>query len=62
MMLHALRAQPNAHGSQVSREELLRYVEAQFDAADVNRDGNLDVDDLRLFLKLICHPKLETRT
>ena len=61
-MLHALRAQPIAHGSQVSREELLRYVEAQFDVADLNHDGYLDVDDLRLFLKLMCHPKLDTST
>lgn len=57
-MIDSLRTKANAHRAQVSKEELLRYVECQFNVADLNRDGYLDVDDLQRFLELLSHPKI----
>lgn len=58
-MIHSLRTQSSSHRTHVSKEELLRYVESQFNFADMNHDGYLDIDDLKRFLVLLSHPKIE---
>ncbi len=58
MMISALHASSSGHGLQVSKSEFLRYTEAQFDAADVNHDGKIDVEQLKFFLGLLTHPKI----
>jgi hypothetical protein len=58
-MIHSLRTLSDSHGAKVSKEELLRYVESQFNVADINHDGYLDVYDLTPFFGLLSHPTLE---
>lgn len=58
-MINSLRTQSSSHGAQVSKAELLRYVESQFNVADMNHDGYLDVYDLQLLLGLLSRPKME---
>ena len=40
----------------VSREEFLRFMAAEFDFADKNRDGELDPKELRYLQNRIAHP------
>lgn len=54
----SLQATASGQRLRVSKVEFLRYTEAQFDAADVNRDGALDVEELRFFLGLLAHPTI----
>jgi hypothetical protein len=58
-MYHALRVETGHHSLKVSKSDLLRYVETQFDAVDLNHDGSLDIDDLQRFLRVLSHPSIE---
>ena len=40
----------------VSKDELVRFVEAEFDLADENKDGQLDVREFEHFLHSLSHP------
>lgn len=40
----------------VSKAEFMHYVEAEFDFADVNKDGQLDPVELRSLLHRLTHP------
>jgi Ca2+-binding EF-hand superfamily protein len=58
-MYYALRVESGNHSLKVSKTDLLRYVETQFDAVDLNHDGSLDIDDLQRFLRILSHPAIE---
>lgn len=42
----------------VSKSQLLRFIEAKFQAADRDRDGLLTVTELGNFLRFVSHPDL----
>jgi len=42
----------------VSKSELLRFVEAKFQAADQDQDGQLSIAELGNFLRSVSHPDL----
>jgi len=44
----------------VSKGQLLRFIEAKFQAADRDRDGLLTVTELGNFLRLVSHPDLRS--
>jgi hypothetical protein len=44
------------HSGKVSREEFMRFMEAEFDRLDKNKDGLLDLNELRLLLPSLRHP------
>jgi Ca2+-binding EF-hand superfamily protein len=42
----------------VSKTQLLRFIEAKFQIADRDRDGQLNVTELSNFLRFVTHPDL----
>jgi len=40
----------------VSKEEFMRFMEAEFDLADTNKDGELDPKELKRFQYALSHP------
>ena len=40
----------------VSKAEFMRYMEAEFDFADANKDGQLDPAELKTLLHRLSHP------
>jgi len=40
----------------VSKEEFMRFMEAEFDLADTDKNGELDPKELRRFLYRVAHP------
>ena len=42
----------------VSREQLLHFIEAKFQQADRDHDGELDITELGNFLRFVSHPDL----
>jgi Ca2+-binding EF-hand superfamily protein len=42
----------------VSKTQLLRFIEAKFQAADRDRDGLLTVTELGNFLRFVSHPDM----
>jgi len=44
----------------VSKSQLLRFVEAKFQAADRDQDGLLSVTELGNFLRFVSHPDLRS--
>jgi hypothetical protein len=45
----------------VSKAEVFRFLEMQFARADRNHDGLLDIDELALFARSVCHPDSDQR-
>ena len=44
----------------VSKSQLLRFIEAKFQAADRDQDGLLTVTELGNFLRFVSHPDLRS--
>ncbi len=44
----------------VSKTQLLRFIEAKFQMADRDRDGQLDITELTNFLRFVTHPDLRS--
>jgi len=42
----------------VSKAQLLRFIEAKFQMADRDHDGQLDIKELSNFLRFVTHPDL----
>jgi hypothetical protein len=42
----------------VSKEEFMRFMEAEFDYADKNKDNELDPKELKLFVQGMNHPRV----
>jgi len=42
----------------VSKTQLLRFIEAKFQMADRDRDGQLNITELGNFLRFVTHPDL----
>jgi Ca2+-binding EF-hand superfamily protein len=42
----------------VSKTQLLRFIEAKFQMADRDQDGQLDITELSNFLRFVTHPDL----
>ena len=42
----------------VTKTQLLRFIEAKFQMADRDRDGQLDITELSNFLRFVTHPDL----
>jgi hypothetical protein len=42
----------------VSKDQLLRFIEAKFQVADRDRDGRLNITELGNFLRFVTHPDL----
>lgn len=40
----------------VSKEEFMRFMEAEFDFADTNKNGELDPKELQRFQQRLSHP------
>lgn len=45
----------------VSKAQVFRFLEMQFARADKNHDGELDVDELALFVNAISRPESDQR-
>jgi Ca2+-binding EF-hand superfamily protein len=45
-------------GCTVSKTQLLRFIEAKFQMADRDQDGQLNVTELSNFLRFVTHPDL----
>jgi Ca2+-binding EF-hand superfamily protein len=45
----------------VSKDEFIRLVEAEFDLADENRDGQLDVREFEHLLRSLSRPQKRLR-
>ncbi len=45
----------------VSKDQVFRFLEMQFARADTNHDGQLDGDELALFVNAIAHPNADQR-
>ena len=42
----------------VSKTQLLRFIEAKFQIADRDKDGQLNITELGNFLRFVTHPDL----
>jgi hypothetical protein len=42
----------------VSKEEFMRFMEAEFDYADKNKDNELDPKELKAFVQRMGHPRV----
>jgi hypothetical protein len=42
----------------VSKEEFMRFMEAEFDYADKNKDNELDPKELKAFVQNMNHPRV----
>lgn len=42
----------------VSKAQLLRFIEAKFQMADRDQDGQLNITELGNFLRFVTHPDL----
>jgi Ca2+-binding EF-hand superfamily protein len=42
----------------VSKTQLLRFIEAKFQIADRDQDGQLNITELSNFLRFVTHPDL----
>ena len=42
----------------VSKTQLLRFIEAKFQMADRDQDGQLNISELSNFLRFVTHPDL----
>ncbi|MGO8830976.1 MAG: EF-hand domain-containing protein [Steroidobacteraceae bacterium] len=40
----------------VSKAEFMRFMEAEFELADINKDGELDPKELKRFVYMLSHP------
>lgn len=40
----------------VSKAEFMRFMEAEFELADINKDGELDPKELKHFVYILTHP------
>jgi hypothetical protein len=56
MMNHEQRETTKPDDRKVTKVELFEFLERQFVFADRNKDGALDIDELRSFLNRISHP------
>jgi hypothetical protein len=45
----------------VSKDQVFRFLEMQFARADRNHDGELDVDELAIFVNAIARPEADQR-
>lgn len=45
----------------VSKAEVFRFLEMQFARADKNHDGQLDFDELALFVQSVASPEADQR-
>lgn len=45
----------------VSKDQVFRFLEMQFARADRNHDGELDVEELALFVNAISRPEADQR-
>jgi EF hand len=45
----------------ISKDEFVRFVEAEFDLADENKDGRLDIREFEHFLYSLSHPHKRLR-
>jgi len=45
----------------ISKRQMFRYLEVEFDRADGNHDGELNVEELENFIHTIVHPEMDQR-
>ena len=45
----------------VSKDQVFRFLELQFARADKNHDGQLDLDELALFVQAVSCPETDQR-
>jgi len=58
MTEHAKVCGRAADDCKVSKSQLLRFVEAKFNIADRDQDGQLNITELSNFLRFVTHPDL----
>ena len=46
------------HDCKVSKTQLLLFIEAKFQMADRDQDGQLNITELSNFLRFVTHPDL----
>jgi Ca2+-binding EF-hand superfamily protein len=44
----------------ISKNQLLRFIEAKFQVADRDQDGQLSITELGNFLRFVSHPDLRS--
>jgi len=49
---------PSNDDCKVSKTQLLRFIEAKFQMADRDKDGQLNITELGNFLRFVTHPDL----
>jgi Ca2+-binding EF-hand superfamily protein len=59
-MEHSRQRTPGGEDCKVSKTQLLRFIEAKFQMADRDQDGQLNITELSNFLRFVTHPDLRT--
>jgi Ca2+-binding EF-hand superfamily protein len=58
-MLEQIEGTRTNHGEcNVSKTQLLQFIEAKFQMADRDHDGHLNITELSNFLRFVTHPDL----
>jgi hypothetical protein len=55
---HSARDACTSDACAVTKAQLLRFIETKFQMADQDRDGQLNVTELSIFLRFVTHPDL----
>jgi len=58
MAEHSGQSTGGGDDCKVSKSQLLRFIEAKFQMADRDQDGQLSVTELSNFLRFVAHPDL----
>lgn len=54
-------AQFGADASRVTKAQVFKFLELQFSLADTDKDGALDVHELRKFIDALSHPDMDVK-
>jgi Ca2+-binding EF-hand superfamily protein len=52
------RAQSDDDTSRVTKSQVFKFLESQFLLADQDKDGALDIHELRTFINALSHPDI----
>jgi hypothetical protein len=58
MAEHSYQGTHTDNECKVSKTQLLRFIEAKFQVADRDQDGQLNITELGNFLRFVTHPDL----
>jgi Ca2+-binding EF-hand superfamily protein len=54
-------AQSEADAGRVTKAQVLKFLELQFSLVDIDKDGALDIHELRTLVNALSHPDIDVK-